>query len=184
VRPPAFQTMAVTCGCAGSWVWMRRAVSTPAMASASTGGVVAAVAGAASAPARMSREASVGLRRMASFGVGIAPDYAGATPAPANARRPAPGGTERKTPRDRVAGSVQQLGFQGDRHGRQRLGYRAVLLGVIGDGAELGGIDARHLGLQLEPDLRQARAAFHRQVHVGTGLQRIGREPGLAQLGR
>src|SRR3546814_3778038 len=32
--------------------------------------------------------------------------------------------------------SAQQLGLQRDRHRRQRLRHRAVLLGIVGDGAE------------------------------------------------
>src|SRR5690606_26031346 len=51
--------------------------------------------------------------------------------------------------------STDQLGFQADRHRRQRLGDRAVLLGVVGDGAELLLVDAGDLRLELEADLRQ-----------------------------
>src|SRR3546814_15380511 len=39
--------------------------------------------------------------------------------------------------------SAQQLGLQRDRHRRQRLRHRAVLLGIVGDGAELRVVDAR-----------------------------------------
>src|SRR5690606_29944681 len=56
--------------------------------------------------------------------------------------------------------STDKLGFQADRHRRQRLGDRAVLLGVVGDGAELLLVDAGDLRLELEADLRQRRAAF------------------------
>src|SRR5690606_18618521 len=83
-----------------------------------------------------------------------------------------PGATIAHAARD----STDKLGFQADRHRRQRLGDRAVLLGVVGDGAELLLVDAGDLRLELEADLRQRRAAFQREVDLGAGIQRGGGE--------